>query len=67
MDEDSVRSALNSQFNDFEDAIQYFCTTKYKRIDIIITRNVKDYRYASLPVMSPDTFLKLLSSGDLKK
>ena len=65
VDEDSVRSALNSQFSDFEDAIQYFCTTKYKRIDLIITRNVRDYRYAKLPVMSPDTFLKLYSAGEI--
>ncbi len=65
VDEDSIRSALNSQFNDFEDAIQYFCTTKYKRIDMIITRNIRDYRYAKLPVMSPESFLKLFSSGEL--
>jgi predicted nucleic acid-binding protein len=66
VDEDAVRSALNSQFHDFEDALQYFCTTKYKRIDIIITRNVKDYRYSETPVMTPETFLKLFESGELK-
>jgi len=62
VDEDSIRSALNSPFKDFEDAIQYFSTTKYKRIDMIITRNVKDYRYAKLPVMSAESFLKLFRS-----
>ena len=65
VDDDSIRSALNSPFNDFEDAIQYFCTTKYKRIEMIITRNVRDYKYAKLPVMSPETFLKLYSSGEI--
>ena len=67
VDEDSVRSALNSSFNDFEDALQYFCTTKYKRINVLITRNIRDYRYANLPVMSPETFLKVFEAGELGK
>ena len=67
VDEVTVKAALNSQFLDFEDAMQYFCTTKYKRIDIIITRNVKDYRYAEKPVMTPETFLRLFESGELEK
>ena len=58
VDDDIVKSALNSGFKDFEDAIQSFTAHEYKRIDIIITRNVKDYRNSELPVMTPETFLK---------
>ena len=58
VDDDIVKSALNSGFKDFEDAIQCFTAHEYKRIDIIITRNVKDYRGSELPVMTPETFLK---------
>lgn len=58
IDDNIVKSALYSDFKDFEDAIQYFTTQEYKRIDIIITRNIKDYKNTVLPVMTPETFLK---------
>ena len=58
VDENIIKSALGSEFNDFEDAIQYFTAQEYKRIDVIITRNIKDYKNSSLPVMTPETFLK---------
>lgn len=58
VDEDSILQALNSEFKDFEDAIQYFSVMDYKSIDIIVTRNIKDYKHSDLPVMSPDTLIK---------
>ncbi len=58
VDEDSIIQALNSEFKDFEDAIQYYSASDYKRIDLIVTRNIKDYKHAILPVMTPDTLLK---------
>lgn len=58
VDDNIVKSALASDFKDFEDAIQYFTAQKYKRIDIIITRNIKNYKNIVLPVMTPETFLK---------
>lgn len=58
VDEDSIIQALNSDFKDFEDAIQYFAASDNKRIDLIVTRNIKDYKESSLPVMTPDTLIK---------
>jgi predicted nucleic acid-binding protein len=58
VDEDSILKALDSEFTDLEDAIQFFTTTDYKRIDLILTRNIKDYKYSTLPVMTPETLLK---------
>jgi predicted nucleic acid-binding protein len=52
-----IKSALLSGFKDFEDAIQYFTALENNNIDIIITRNVKDYKDSSLPVMTPEAFL----------
>jgi len=52
-----VRTALKSRFRDFEDAIQYQCAASNPQISVIITRNVRDYKYSELPVMSPRTFL----------
>ncbi|HEC42285.1 MAG TPA: PIN domain-containing protein [Bacteroides sp.] len=58
VDKNIVKSALASDFKDFEDAIQYFTAREHGKINIIITRNIKDYKNSSLPVMTPETFLK---------
>lgn len=58
VDEGSILRAIDSDFRDFEDAIQFYCATDYKSVDLIVTRNIKDYRHSTLPVMSPDTLLK---------
>ena len=58
VDESMIKRALQSGFKDFEDAIQYHTALSDPDIDVIITRNIKDYKEAELPVMSPETFLK---------
>ncbi|MDA3822129.1 MAG: PIN domain-containing protein [Bacteroidales bacterium] len=58
VDEDTILQALSSGFNDFEDAIQYYSVLEYKSIEMIVTRNIKDYKHSELPVMSPDSLLK---------
>ncbi len=60
MDGDVVLRALNSGFGDFEDALQNFAAVKAKHIDVIITRNVKDYRKSELGIMTPENYLKQL-------
>lgn len=60
VDDDIIKASLASDFKDFEDAIQYYTAQEYKRIDVIITRNIKDYKKSSLPVMTPETFIKTL-------
>ena len=56
---DSILQALNSEFKDFEDALQNYSAELNKEIDIIITRNTKDYKNSSLGVMTPDNYLKM--------
>jgi len=58
VDDDIIKASFASDFSDFEDAIQYFTAREYKRIDVIITRNIKVYKKSSLPVMTPETFMK---------
>jgi len=48
--------ALNSRFSDFEDAIQYYTALEGKR-EIIITRNLIDYKESTLPVMTAGEFI----------
>ncbi len=50
--------ALNSDFKDFEDAIQYYSAIE-SDIDIIITRNLKDFKKSELPVMTGQQFIKM--------
>ena len=58
MDQDTVYDALNSSFKDYEDALQNFSAIRSKKINIILTRNIKDYRKSDLAVLTPETYLK---------
>ena len=54
-----VEKAIESDFADFEDAVQYYAAISAKA-DVIITRNTKDYKQASIPVLTAEQFLKTL-------
>ena len=58
IDKDTILSAMNSEFKDFEDALQNFSAQNDSRISIIITRNTKDFKLSELSVMTPEIFLK---------
>lgn len=60
IDESIVEKSLNSNFSDFDDALHYFNAIESK-CDLIITRNPKDFKYSTLPIMSPKEFLSSLS------
>ena len=49
--------ALNSEFHDFEDAIQYYTAIENDQ-DIIITRNQQDFRDNKIPIMTAGEFIK---------
>ncbi|MBN8852272.1 MAG: hypothetical protein BGO55_00810 [Sphingobacteriales bacterium 50-39] len=53
----AVNQALESEFGDFEDALQYYAALS-GNVKIIITRNTKDYKYSELAVLTPDQYLK---------
>lgn len=53
MNEQTVHLALNSSFKDMEDAMQYFCALKNANIDVILTRNTKDFKKSTIPVFLP--------------
>jgi predicted nucleic acid-binding protein len=57
LNEKIIDLALNSEFNDFEDAIQYFCALD-SDCDILLTRNLKDYKKAQITVMTANDFIK---------
>ncbi len=55
----AVEQALNSDFSDLEDAFQYY-TVIENGLDVIITRNIKDFKLAEIPVLTPSEFLSSL-------
>lgn len=59
MDENTVLIALNSDFKDFEDALQNTAAEQISDIDFIVTRNVKDYSKSSLEVLHPHDFVNI--------
>jgi len=61
IDEKTIELALESDFPDFEDAIQYYACLD-NDIDVIVTRNKKDYISGKLPVMSAEEYLATLKS-----
>lgn len=54
-----IMQALKNDFSDFEDSIQYSSALTIKGLNAIITRNIKDYKNASIAVMTPLNFLKM--------
>jgi len=52
-----VEQALNSDFKDFEDALQYFCALQ-STCDVLLTRDAKDFKNSVIPVMTADEFLQ---------
>ncbi len=57
-----IKKALKSDFKDFEDTIQYNCALTIKKLDFIVTRNSKDYKKSSLPVMNPQEAIGIINS-----
>src|SRR5690606_7112054 len=58
MDKNAVLNALNSEFKDFEDALQNYSAIEQGEIKIILTRNLKDFKKSELAVMTPEIYLK---------
>ncbi len=58
MDRFVIEKALNSGFKDFEDALQNYAAMNYGEIEVIVTRNVKDYKKSEIGVLTPETFVK---------
>ena len=52
----SYNSAIQSEFPDFEDALQYFAALENKA-DLIITANKKDFKRSSIPVFTAKEYV----------
>jgi predicted nucleic acid-binding protein len=58
IDKGVILQAIQSEFKDFEDALQNFSAQNQSEIKLIITRNTKDYKSSQLSIMTPNAYLK---------
>ena len=58
-----IRQSLKTEFKDYEDAIQYYTALSIKGIDFIVTRNTKDFKKSSLPILTPTEALVSVKSS----
>ena len=56
MDDKIIDLALDYEFDDFEDAIQYF-TAIENNLHLIVTRNLKDFKQSTIPVLTAKDYL----------
>lgn len=59
-DKEILQQSFGSGFKDFEDAIQYYSALKIEKIEGIVTRNIKDFKPAEIPILSPEMALSLM-------
>lgn len=58
MDRKIIVQAINSKFADFEDALQNYAAENDQNIDVILTRNTKDFRNSKLGILTPEEYVK---------
>ena len=57
IDKEIIEDALDSEFKDFEDAVQYYCAKRISA-ELIITDNIKDYKHSTIRVISAKDFYR---------
>lgn len=57
--DEEVTKALAAGFPDYEDALQYFAATSVPAIELLVTRNAKDFKNSFLPLADPGAALQL--------
>ena len=58
IDKEVIVQALNSKFKDFEDALQNYAAVNAGNVDIILTRNIKDFKNSEIGALTPEEYLK---------
>ena len=61
VDRSVIAMALNTNFKDFEDAIQYSVAV-INQLDAIITRNTKDFAITQPKILTPNQFVEQLEN-----
>jgi predicted nucleic acid-binding protein len=57
-----IYQALDLEWDDFEDSVQYV-VGEGLATDYIVTRNTKDFTFGSIPPVTPEQFIKIITGG----
>ena len=63
VDSKIISESLASDFEDFEDAMQYYSALR-ENAEIIITRNKADFSASKIPVVTPQEFLDAVAEEE---
>jgi predicted nucleic acid-binding protein len=55
-----IYQALDLDWDDFEDSVQYIVGESFSS-DYIVTRNTRDYFSGSIPAVTPEEFIKIIT------
>ena len=58
--DDHIYQALDMDWNDFEDSVQYVVGESLSA-DYIVTRNTKDYTSGAIPAVTPEQFIQTIA------
>lgn len=61
IDKGIIENAMEKNTKDFEDCVQYY-SAMTENVDIIITRNKKDFYFSEITIMSPEEFITTCQS-----
>ena len=56
-----IMKSFDSDFSDYEDAVQYSSAEEIKNVSAILTRNKKDFSESDIAVMTPDEYVKAMN------
>jgi ribosomal protein S17E len=59
VEDEMLKKAFRSNLKDVEDAIQLECAYVVKNISGLVTRNIKDFKSAKIPVIGPEFITNL--------
>ena len=58
-----IRKAIDLDWGDFEDAVQ-FAAGESIAVDYLVTRNTSDFTTASMPVVTPDGLIRIITESE---
>lgn len=58
-----IKASLKIDFKNFEDALRYNCALSINKLDFIVTRDTKDFKKSTLPVLTPEEAISSLENA----
>ena len=60
IDTDMIKKGLKSNYKDFEDALQIIAANSIRKLDYIVTRNLKDFSDSGIAILPPDELVRVI-------